>query len=387
MKPEKSIRAACSTGISALLTALLTACAGEQPTMSVLSLNGVTGLVRVTQTNPQSLAPITEGMGITIRKMQHLLDPDSTESDIYKLNQVGDAIRLPLARDAFRALDLARHYSELTGGAYDYTSKPLIDLWEKGMPDQTSIDEALGRTGIRFVELAENGSIALTSPGVTISPGDLALAYALDVGTVDIRRKTKAPWAVTANGLARREGTFDELDTPSMPIAIHRHGINQSVGRVAMKGPASLAIRSMPSPVMDEHGHMRGLLIDPRRGRPASGARLAAVAGPLVTKAYALAEALLVLGIAEGPEVLKRFPGYAALVIPDREPVECWMTPGFDDLFMPDPELPITVKLWGLDDAPSSGNRLQVGQRDLPFIERLANDGPDEIVVPETDQR
>lgn len=388
MKPEKAIRAASSASACILLAGLLASCSSEQPTMNVLLLNGVTGMVRVAEANPESLPRVSDGMRDTIGKMQRLMDPGNPESDIHKLNQLGDALRLPLSRDAFRALDLGRYYSQLTDGAYDYTSQPLADLWEEGMPDQQSIDDALAKTGTRFVEISENGSIALTSPGVTVNPGELILAYALDAGTVDLRRKAKAPWAVTANNLARREGSFTEPETPSLPVTINRQGEKQSVGRVVMKGPPSLAVRSMPVPTMDEQGHMSGLLIDPRLGRPASGARLAAVAGPLTTRAYALAEALLVLGLEEAPDVMKRFPGYSALVIPDREPIECWMTPGFEGLFVPDPEFPLTVKTWNPDDAPErSGGSLKAGQGGLPFIERLADDRPNEVVMPESNER
>jgi len=77
------------------------------------------------------------------------------------------------------------------------------------------------------------------------------------------------------------------------------------------------------------------VVIDPRTGTPTQGTRLAAVAGPLTVKAYALAEALLVLGVEEGGDILAQFPGHEVLVIPNRDPLEIWLTPGFRDHFTP----------------------------------------------------
>jgi len=62
------------------------------------------------------------------------------------------------------------------------------------------------------------------------------------------------------------------------------------------------------------------------------------IVAPTAVETDALSTSLFVLGIAAGAEALRLCPGTEALFVPDRQPVEIWVTPGFARLFEPVPE-------------------------------------------------
>jgi hypothetical protein len=48
-------------------------------------------------------------------------------------------------------------------------------------------------------------------------------------------------------------------------------------------------------------------------------------------------------------ELLQKAPSAEVLIVPDKYPLEIWMTPGFAKAFVPIPELAKAVKLLGPD--------------------------------------
>ncbi len=73
-----------------------------------------------------------------------LFDPNDSESDVYKLNNAGgEAIRV--SDDTLAVLKKSIFYSELSGGMFDITVRPVSVLWDFG--DNTGeipADEAIG---------------------------------------------------------------------------------------------------------------------------------------------------------------------------------------------------------------------------------------------------
>ena len=76
---------------------------------------------------------------------------------------------------------------KLTGGAFDPTVSPLIDLWgfgakrPKAFPDQAEIDAAKNKTGMQFVETqAEPPAIRRTRAGITLNLSAIAKGHGVD---------------------------------------------------------------------------------------------------------------------------------------------------------------------------------------------------------------
>jgi thiamine biosynthesis lipoprotein ApbE len=304
-------------------TVCLTGCLGEQPTMQPFTVQGLEGALVVSAQNAGELRLAANRFIPLAENILRQLDPAQPDSEIAKLNQVGATARLPLSLHTFRPLDLARHYSQLTGRAYDYTTRSVSELWRTGTPGEQALQDALARTGMRYIESSSGGTIAFTSQGVFIDPGDLALAYAIDAGIIDLRENLNGPFRVDIEGFTRIEGAFKEPQIVAIPLDPGRSAAFE------LSAHPALVIRTVNeiSALKRADTNAPPLRIDPRNGRPANGASLVAIAGPILTKAYVLAEALLVTGWTGGQSLLEKFEDYDVLLI-DRAGQQ-HTTPGF----------------------------------------------------------
>jgi thiamine biosynthesis lipoprotein len=65
---------------------------------------------------------------------------------------------------------------------------------------------------------------------------------------------------------------------------------------------------------------------------------------PDATQSDALSTGLFVLGMEASLKVIRELPGVEALFIPDRDPIEIWVTPGMERAFIPLPEFVPSVR-------------------------------------------
>ena len=115
------------------------------------------------------------------------------------------------------------------------------------------------------------------------------------------------------------------------------YGTSNSLGRLTLPEGSAVHTASLYDPSVTIGGKKYGHIFDPRTGCPAEGILSATVLGPTATQASALAQALVVLGLEKGISILNRFPRHDVLIIPDRKPLELWMTKGLAIRFKLDP--------------------------------------------------
>lgn len=110
---------------------------------------------------------------------------DSSEISTLNRSESGDwhTVSAPL----FEVLQISQQVSQLTGGAFDITIAPLVDLWgfgpqERGqqMPDDAVVAATLARIGFGNLELDATNSALRKPPGVTLDLSAVAKGYAAD---------------------------------------------------------------------------------------------------------------------------------------------------------------------------------------------------------------
>lgn len=317
----------------------LAGCRDPGPRHATLDVRGQPAHLQVAS-GPRDQLPLAVGLaGKTLIAAHDSLDPRRAESDIAKINRVANMVRLQISYNTFRVIDLAHHYGELTGGAFDITAASLEALWGFGakppteVPDDEVLEATLLGVGSDKLQVFDQGSVALTTPLTRIGLGDLLPAYAVDLAIIELRR-SKVEGALLQWGRAVRalgEPAPGQTWTTDIP---HPFEGELPLGRLALARPgAALVLVHLYDRSVTLDGHTYGHVIDPRTGRPVEDTVLAAVLGPTATQAHALARALVVLGVERGATILPEFPRYEVLVIPNRKPVEAWMTPGFADRF------------------------------------------------------
>jgi len=226
-------------------------------------------------------------------------------------------VPVELARMVERALMVA----ELTGGAFDPTWPGIGSLWDLKaeppvIPDDAAIERAVALVDFRRVEVAideaANTATVALPEGFAIGLGGIAKGYGVDRAMAVLLEHGVEHGLVDAGGDLKALGRhFDE----PWDIAI-RHPRRQ--GEIMAVVPVSNAC-VVTSGDYERFAEVDGVryhhILDPRTGRPSTGAMSATVVGPDAAVCDALATALCVMGPEQGLPLIERSGAYQAICV------------------------------------------------------------------------
>lgn len=186
-----------------------------------------------------------------------------------------------------------------TGGAFDLTVGPLMRCWgftgsTGHPPDAAALEAARARTGFGLVELdAETSTVCYARPGVELDLGGIGKGYAIDeaariLGSADVAA------ALLHGGTSTAVALGTPPDAEAWSVALPAPDDDAEPAVVAVRDEA-LAVSAGWGKAFEAVGASLGHVLDPRQGRPVSGAAWAAVVAPSATAADAWSTALLVL--------------------------------------------------------------------------------------------
>lgn len=128
------------------------------------------------------------------------------DSELSLLNRAATASWQPVSQPLFEVLSLSQSISRKSGGAFDVTVMPLVDLWgfgpaeTNGPPSAEAIEETMERIGYDRVSIdAANRSVSRPQ-GVTIDLSAIAKGYGADVLAETLRRKGFTDFMVEVGG-------------------------------------------------------------------------------------------------------------------------------------------------------------------------------------------
>ncbi len=134
-------------------------------------------------------------------------------SDLSRFNRAGAGSWFPLPADFHVVLDYALALAEDTGGAYDPTVGPLVDLWGFGpagmradLPRESDIETARTRCGHRKLTLDRKARCVLQPGGVSLDLCGIAKGYAVDCVASLLHEQGHRDYLVEIGGELRGEG-------------------------------------------------------------------------------------------------------------------------------------------------------------------------------------
>lgn len=273
-------------------------------------------------------------------ELNQLLSTYIETSEISRLNAAAGGEVLSLSPPTREMLTVAASYSALSGGAFDITIAPLMQLWgfregrpPTALPDPAARAALLPLVDYRLVEQDTAGA-RLARRGMRVDLGGIAKGYAVDVCFDALQRDGCRDLLVNLGGNMRGAGE-------PQPGRSWRVGVRNPFDRAALLGTLNLpdgwavATSGNYEQFVEIEGVRYAHIMDPRTGQPVQGMAGVTVLSHRAVEADALSTALFVAGLEGAPAMLREAPDVEALLVPDRQPVEVYVTPGFKRHFIP----------------------------------------------------
>jgi len=287
------------------------------------------------------------------------------ETDISRLNRLGSAEAVSVSEATYSVVEMAVSFTKTTGGAFDVTVGPLIQLWREGaekdaLPTDADIQLAMTKVGASKLTLDPSArTIAFAADGMMVDLGGIAKGFAIDQATEALEREGVSGGIVEIGGDLR---CFGEIPAaligvqPSLPVrALRKHartapktspadstmplfsGIKRTEGVPVTEmmawplglqspfGEMLLGKIRLPAGSVATSGHYRRFvtiegaayshIVDPRSGYPVAAPSSATVIAADAITADLMATAITVLGTEAGLRIAEEMLGVEALVI------------------------------------------------------------------------
>lgn len=262
---------------------------------------------------------LEEAIGRAFDEMDRLIGIFSRFESASALSALNDAGRLdrPPPELAY-VVERALEYHTITGGAFDVTVEPLVNLFRDRLggprpaaPSDAEIREALARVGAAEVT-ASRREIRFGRRDMGITLDGIAKGYIVDAMADTLARGGVRNFLINAGGDIRTAGAGaegrpwtvgvrDPAASGTFPDVIHLTG-----AAVATSGGYEIYF----DPERRFHH-----IVDAATGRSPSTSASVSVVAPTATAADALATAVFVMGAGRGVALVDALPGCECLII------------------------------------------------------------------------
>lgn len=236
-----------------------------------------------------------------IQRLDALWSISKKTSDVYRINH---GSKEPVDAETAALLTDAIKFAELTGGLFDPSIQPVMELWgfpskHYQVPDEKTLAETLALVDYRNIHIVD-GVVEL-GEGMKLDFGGIAKGYT-STRVMDLMREAGVSSAIVSlggnvqelgsrpDGSAWRVGIQDPNDT-SKNIAV----LNVTDGVVITSGAYQRFFK--------KNGKRYHHIIDPRTGYPAeSGLVSVSIISPNGTLADALSTSLFIMGLEQASD-------------------------------------------------------------------------------------
>jgi len=255
-----------------------------------------------------------------IKRIEYLMSPWIESSDVNRINRSAGNDGVRVSPETVKVIKRAQEVSKLSGGGFDITVAPLVQLWrkarERGMPpEMEEVKENLNLVNFRNLKIHYGGRVLLKKKGMAIDLGGIAKGYAVDRAFELLKGLGYRNLVVNAGGDLRVGGS-----KPKGPWSIgiqHPRDPEKILARISLSDTA-VATSGDYEKFFIHQGKRYHHILNPKNGFPAEGCQSVTVLHKEGTTADALATAIFVLGPEKGYALCQRLEGVDCLIV-DRE--------------------------------------------------------------------
>jgi thiamine biosynthesis lipoprotein len=232
-----------------------------------------------------------------LSRVEGLMSSWIDRSEISRFNSAAAREPVKLSAETLDVLRAARDATEATGGAFDVTCRPLIELWRKAgqsgrRPTEMEIAGAREETGWRGIQLSQNGAIKNAGP-IRVDLGGIAKGYAIDMAVEVMRKSGVDGGMVDVGGDLRCFGR--PPDGQAWSVQVRDPFAEGVLGKFSLEEGA-VCTSGGYARFTEVAGRRYSHIIDPRDGEPVRHVVSATVVAPTARTADIWATALSVLG-------------------------------------------------------------------------------------------
>lgn len=286
---------------------------------------GTTYHIKVVAGYFTDLEPVQKKVDTLLEQINQSMSTFRPDSEISRFNTSAEPHKpFEISPHFLRVMLAAQEVYRLTGGAWDGTVHPLVDLWGFGrknpptaIPPAEAIQDARLNVGFHQIEIAASGSLEKKNPSVTIDLNSIAKGYAVEQVSILLRQLGYRDFLVEIGGEVHAAGRKSNGDPWRIGINIPRKGaaMDAVYQAVALQDQA-MATSGDYRNFYQIDGRSYSHIIDPRTGYPVGNHVVSAtVIADNCPLADGLATALIVMGPEKGLHLLNRIEGVEGLII------------------------------------------------------------------------
>ncbi len=309
---SRPVRVTMASILGVLVVAALAGCSFE-PDEKVWEISGGAFGTRyhinvVLTDDRETLEDLSQGIEETLESVDASMSTWREDSELSRFNQQRDQSDwTPVSGALFEVLQAAKEVSERSGGAFDVTIGPVVNLWGFGpegrpdkVPDDGELEDRLDHTGFEFLELDPERQAVRAGQRQYVDLSAIAKGYGVDAVARYLESEGVDRYLVEIGGEVRVNGR--KPDGSAWRLAVEEPVAEaRQVNRVVAMDGGAMATSGDYRNYYESDGRRYSHTIDPATGRPVAH-RLASVTviAPSSMMADAWATAFTVLGYEEG---------------------------------------------------------------------------------------
>lgn len=266
---------------------------------------------------PEGYTPETLHKGIDdvvaeVNSVMSLFKPDS---ELSRFNAYRKDDWFSVSKELATVVSTAKEVNKITGGAFDITVAPLVNLWGFGpdkrpevIPTEAEIKKAQAEVGSDLIDVRfDPPSLKKLKSGITIDLAAIAKGYCVDAVSNWLEKSGVASFMVEIGGEIRTSG-LKPNKTP-WRIAVEKPvTIERSVQALISLSRQAMATSGDYRNYYEIDGKRYSHIIDPSTGRPITHKLVSvSVVDETCTRADAFATGLTVLGPEKGAELARKY--------------------------------------------------------------------------------
>jgi thiamine biosynthesis lipoprotein len=249
-----------------------------------------------------------------ISRIENLISEWRPETQISQVNTQAGLRPVRVDKEVLDLTKRAIDYSKISAGAFDISIAAMDRLWRYDgtmteMPAPETIRKSVEQVGYEHIVVDSlNSTIYLSRLGMKIGFGSIGKGYAADKCRELLKASGIAAGIINASGDLSAWG--EQPNGKPWAIGINNPFRAGRLVKILKIRTGSVATSGSYGKYAEINGKRYSHIINPKTGYPSTGLTSVTISGPSAEFANALSTSIMVLGVKEGMQLVKRYPSY-----------------------------------------------------------------------------